>query len=158
MPFLRNRDIMKSATFYLLEQPPPQADLQAHEWLACQFAADQWRAGKRVLIACENQLQAEKLDEALWQREPHQFVPHNLAGEGPRYGAPVELCWPQKRGNAPRDILINLLPQFADFATAFHEVIDFVPIDENLKQLARERYKSYRSVGFNLTTATPPTY
>jgi DNA polymerase-3 subunit chi len=26
-----------------------------------------------------------------------------------------------------------------------------------LKQLARERYKAYRSVGFHLTTATPPT-
>ncbi|MDC9581878.1 DNA polymerase III subunit chi [Xenorhabdus sp. PR6a] len=163
---------MKNATFYLLEklllekQSPEKLspelsspeDLQPHEWLACQLAADQWRAGKRVLIACENQQQAEKLDEALWQREPNQFVPHNLAGEGPRYGAPVELCWPQKRSHAPRDVLITLLPHFADFATAFHEVIDFVPIDENLKQLARERYKSYRSVGFNLTMATPPTY
>ena len=66
-------------------------------------------------------------------QETHQFVPHNLAGEGPRYGAPVELCWPGKRGNAPRDLLINLQSQFADFATAFHEVIDFVPIDEQLK-------------------------
>ncbi|PHM71895.1 DNA polymerase III subunit chi [Xenorhabdus kozodoii] len=163
---------MKNAIFYLLEKLPleklspetlssepssPDA-LQPHEWLACQLAADQWRAGKRVLIACESQQQAEKLDEALWQREPNQFVPHNLAGEGPRYGAPVELCWPQKRGNAPRDVLVTLLPHFADFATAFHEVIDFVPIDENLKQLARERYKSYRSVGFHLTMATPPTY
>ena len=37
----------------------------------------------------------------------------------------------------PRVIsLINLQSQFADFATAFHEVIDFVPIDEQLKQLA----------------------
>ncbi|CAM3712292.1 DNA polymerase III subunit chi [Xenorhabdus thuongxuanensis] len=164
---------MKNATFYLLEklssleklspekrlsEQSSSDDLQPHEWLACQLAAEQWRAGKRVLIACESQQQAEKLDEALWQREPSQFVPHNLAGEGPRYGAPVELCWPQKRGNTPRDVLVTLLPYFADFATAFHEVIDFVPIDENLKQLARERYKSYRSVGFNLTMATPPTY
>ncbi|MDE9558219.1 DNA polymerase III subunit chi, partial [Xenorhabdus bovienii] len=80
---------MKNATFYLLEKLPPEKrlpeqssfsdDLQPHESLACQLAADQWRAGKRVLIACENQQQAEKLDEALWQREPNQFVPHNLA-------------------------------------------------------------------------------
>ncbi|KLU17671.1 DNA polymerase III subunit chi, partial [Proteus mirabilis] len=110
------------------------------------------------LLVCDSQPQAELLDEALWAREPHQFVPHNLAGEGPHYGAPVELCWPGKRGNAPRDLLINLQSQFADFATAFHEVIDFVPIDEQLKQLARERYKIYRSVGFTLTMATPPTY
>lgn len=149
---------MKKGTFYQLQQPSPQAEYEAHEWLACELAAEAWRNGKRVLIACEDQLQAEKMDEALWQRDPHQFVPHNLAGEGSRYGSPIEICWPNKRGNTPRDILINLQSQFADFATAFHEVIDFVPIDETLKQLARDRYKTYRSVGFNLTMATPPTY
>lgn len=149
---------MKSATFYLMEHPLVDDSLQAHEWLACQLAAEHWRLGKRILLVCESQAQAELLDEALWAREPHQFVPHNLAGEGPRYGSPVELCWPGKRGNAPRDILINLQTQFVDFATAFHEVIDFVPIDEQLKQLARERYKIYRRVGFTLTMATPPTY
>ncbi|MEQ5205019.1 DNA polymerase III subunit chi, partial [Providencia rettgeri] len=130
---------MKKGTFYQLQQPSPQAEYEAHEWLACELAAEPWRNGKPVLIACEDQLQAEKMDEALWQRDPHQFVPHNLAGEGPRYGSPIEICWPNKRGNTPRDILINLQSQFADFATAFHEVIDFVPIDETLKQLARDR-------------------
>ncbi|RXK33192.1 DNA polymerase III subunit chi [Arsenophonus endosymbiont of Bemisia tabaci Asia II 3] len=148
---------MKKATFYLIAQLSSQAELESHEWLACQLAAENWRMGKRVLIACEDQIQAEKLDEILWQREPYQFVPHNLAGEGPRYGAPVELCWLTKRGNSARDILINLQSTFANFATAFHEVIDFVPIDENLKQLARERYKTYRSMGFHLIMAPPPT-
>ncbi|MBN3263371.1 DNA polymerase III subunit chi [Pectobacterium brasiliense] len=147
---------MKNATFYLLEHDSKSGELSAHEALACDLAAERWRAGKRVLIACEDEQQAIRLDEALWQRDPNAFVPHNLAGEGPRHGAPVELAWPQRRGNAPRDLLISLLPQFADFATAFHEVIDFVPYEESLKQLARDRYKTYRSVGFQLTTATPP--
>ncbi|WP_114192619.1 DNA polymerase III subunit chi [Edaphovirga cremea] len=149
---------MKNATFYLLDNDRQSDGLSALEALTCQVAAERWRAGKRVLIACENQEQAQRLDEALWQREPNEFVPHNLAGEGPKFGAPVELCWPERRGNAPRDLLISLLPQFADFATAFHEVVDFVPYEDSLKQLARERYKAYRSVGFHLTTATPPTY
>lgn len=148
---------MNQVTFYLLENDLPGDQLSPHEALACQLAAERWRAGKRVLIACDSLEQAERLDEALWQREPDAFVPHNLAGEGPRFGAPVELCWPEKRSNSQRDLLISLLPQFADFATAFHEVIDFVPYDDNLKQLARDRYKAYRSVGFHLTTATPPT-
>lgn len=148
---------MKQATFYLLDNAEPSGALSAHEAVACAVAANGFRSGKRVLIACESQEQAQRLDEALWQREPHEFVPHNLAGEGPHYGAPVELCWPGKRGNAPRDLLIALLPQFADFATAFHEVVDFVPYEDTLKQLARDRYKAYRSVGFHLTTATPPT-
>lgn len=147
---------MKQATFFLLDAPDASGELSSHEALACQVAAERYRMGKRVLLACEDQQQAERLDEALWKRDPIHFVPHNLAGEGPRFGAPVELCWPGKRGNAPRDLLISLLPEFADFATAFHEVVDFVPYEDSLKQLARERYKAYRSVGFSLTTATPP--
>lgn len=147
---------MKNATFYLLETDTPVADLSALEALACELAETRWREGKRVLIACEDEAQAIRLDEALWQRPASAFVPHNLAGEGPKYGAPVELAWPQRRGNAPRDLLISLLPYFVDFATAFHEVIDFVPTEESLKQLARERFKAYRSVGFHLNTATPP--
>ena len=145
---------MKNATFYLPGPDTPHQTLSAVEALACELAAARWREGKRILVACENEAQAVRLDEALWQRPADSFVPHNLAGEGPRYGAPVELAWPEKRGNASRDLLITLLPWFADFATAFHEVIDFVPDEESLKQLARDRYKAYRSVGFQLNTAT----
>ncbi len=132
-------------------------ELNRYEALACELAAKYWRLGKRVLIACETLQQAERLDEALWQRSPEQFVPHNLAGEGPKQGAPIELAWPERRGSSPRHLLINLLPQIADFVTVFQEVIDFVPYEEHLKQLARERYKSYRRVGFHLSTATLPT-
>lgn len=149
---------MKSATFYILENDISSADLTSVEALACQLAAKHWRMGERILIACDSQAQAERLDEALWARDASSFVPHNLAGEGPKYGAPVELCWPEKRSNAPRDLLINLQLPFPDFATAFYKVIDFVPHEDSLKQQARERYKVYRSVGFNLSTATPPTF
>ncbi|NIF21391.1 DNA polymerase III subunit chi [Candidatus Pantoea multigeneris] len=147
---------MKNATFYVLADDVPADELSAVEALACDLAAQHWRGGQRILIACVDEQQAIRLDEALWQRPAEAFVPHNLAGEGPRYGAPVELAWPQRRGSSPRDLLISLLPQFADFATAFHEVVDFVPYEESQKQLARERYKAYRSVGFQLNTATPP--
>lgn len=147
---------MKTVTFYLLTDVTSQGDLSPPEALACELAASQWRNGKRVLIACESESQAILLDEALWQRPPHSFVPHNLSGEGPRSGAPVELCWPQKRGNSPRDTLISLLPQITSFASTFHEVIDFVPGDAFRKQQARERYKAYRVAGFQLNTATPP--
>ena len=74
--------------------------------------------------------------------------------EGPRGGAPVEIAWPEKRNSSPRDLLISLRVGFADFATAFTEVIDFVPYEDSLKQSARDRYKAYRVAGFNLNTAT----
>lgn len=147
---------MKKATFYLMPSSDSVGDLSAQEALVCELSALYWRQGKRLLIACEDEQQAFRLDEAMWQNPPAAFLPHNLAGEGPKYGAPIELAWPQKRGNSPRDILISLLPCVADFATAFYEVIDFVPYEESLKQMARDRYKAYRRVGFHLNTATPP--
>ena len=117
---------MKQATFYLLDNAEPSGALSAHEAVACAVAAERWRAGKRVLIACESQEQAQRLDEALWQREPHEFVPHKPAGGAALRRAGGTVLARQAR-NAPRDLLIALLPQFADFATAFHEVVDFVP-------------------------------
>ncbi len=69
--------------------------------------------------------------------------------------APVELCWPQRRNNMPRDLLISLLPVYADFTSSFREVIDFVPNERKLKQLARDRYKMYCNVGLQLTMIIP---
>ena len=97
---------MKNATFYLLDNDTTVDGLSAVEQLVCEIAAERWRSGKRVLIACEDEKQAYRLDEALWARPAESFVPHNLAGEGPRGGAPVEIAWPQKRSSSPRDILI----------------------------------------------------
>lgn len=144
-----------AALFYLLTSDDQHSVQDVQEQLACYLAAQQWRT-KRILIACADEAQALRLDETLWQHPAERFVPHNLAGEGPRQGAPVELAWPERRSNAPRDLLINLRSDFPDFATTFREVIDFVPYDAALKLLARERYKAYRRVGFHLSTATPP--
>ncbi|WP_457913522.1 DNA polymerase III subunit chi [Candidatus Gillettellia adelgis] len=148
---------MKTVTFYLLKHNKSEGVLSAHEVLVCALSIECWRSGKSLLIACENQEQARRLDEALWQYEPPAFVPHNLVGEGPNLGAPVELCWPGKHGNTARDLLISLQRQCTDFVSAFHQVIDFVPHEATLKQLARDRYKVYRRIGFHLATAMPPT-
>lgn len=83
---------MRNATFYILDNDNTIDGLSAVEQLVCEIAAERWRTGKRVLIACENEKQALRLDEALWARPAESFVPHNLAGEGPRGGAPVEIA------------------------------------------------------------------
>lgn len=118
---------MKNATFYLLDNEDTVDGLSAVEQLVCDIAAERWRNGKRVLIACEDEQQAIRLDEALWSRPPESFVPHNLAGEGPRGGAPVEIAWPQKRNSSPRDILISLR-QLCRFCHRFHRSDRLCPL------------------------------
>lgn len=146
----------KQAIFYLLSHDRSTGSLSAHEVLACTLATKHWRAGKRLLIACESREQAQRLDEALWQNEQDAFVPHDLAGNTLNSGTPLELSWPGNRGDSTRDLLINLQKQFVDFATDFHQVVDFVPYGDTMKKLARLRYTAYRRIGFNLVTLMQP--
>lgn len=148
---------MKKVLFYLIEEnnvsdAAKASSLLPHEYYACQKISEAWQQQHSVLVACDSQAQAEKIDEYLWQLDLANFIPHNLAGEGPKQGSPIEICWPERRGNTPRQYLINLQSHYADFATIFNDVIDFVPPTDELKNLARERYKCYKNAGFNLKT------
>lgn len=142
---------MRQVQFYLLQQESVES-LNAEEAQACELAAQAWRAGKRVLIACENEEQAFLLDEALWAREPDQFVPHNLSGEITSYATPIEISWKGKRNAQRRDLLINLQQTLPEFINSFTQIIDFVPVTEMKKAQARERYKQYRQLGWQLST------
>ena len=135
----------KNAQFYILKE-------QTAEQLACDLAAQSWRLGRKVLIACETEQQALDIDEALWAREPDEFVPHNLSGEATQYAAPIEISWKGKRNAHWRDLLINLQQDVPEFSNSFTQLIDFVPQQEEQKAQARERYKMLRQQGWQLST------
>lgn len=144
---------MKRAFFYQFIAPLAGiASLSPAEYLAAQKAWEFWQQRKRSLLICQSQTQAEKLDEYLWQFDTARFLPHNLVGEGPQGGAPVEICWPGRLGSGIRHILINLQADVADVAVMFNDIIDFVPFDEQEKQAARARYFGYKNLGFQLKT------
>ncbi|HGO5854083.1 TPA: DNA polymerase III subunit chi [Mannheimia haemolytica] len=142
---------MKQVQFYLLSQAD-SAELSAAEMQACELAAQAWRLGKRVLIACEAEQQALNIDEALWARDPDSFVPHNLSGEITTYPTPIEISWKGKRNAQRRDLLISLQTELPEFIGSFTQIIDFVPVEETAKAQARERYKQYRQLGWQLET------
>ncbi|AJA45002.1 DNA polymerase III subunit chi [Frischella perrara] len=147
--------MLKKVIFYLIENAKKFSidnALLPHEKLACEQIILNWQQGLRILVACQNQEQAERIDEYLWQLSPESFVPHNLVGEGLTNGSPVEIAWVGKKGNGNRQLLVNLQEQFPEFSPAYNDIIDFVPPDENLKALARERYLTYKSMGFNIKT------
>ena len=77
-------------------------------------------------------------------------MPHNLLGEGPKFGTPVEISW--QAPLHPRPILINLSQKTPDFAINFQHIIDFVPFLEPQKIAARIRYSTYKKMGLTLST------
>jgi len=146
--------MQKQATFYLLDETKTieltTSSNELHNnallFCACVQAALCYRQQQKVFIYTENQQQAHDLDELLWAFDADSFVPHNLMGEGPSYGSPVEISWQAPTNR--RAILINLTENAPSFVQQFGHVIDFVPPDEKLKQLARSRYRQYQQLGF----------
>lgn len=105
-----------------------------------------------LYLFCDDEAQALRLDELLWQLPPERFVPHQLQGESGQ--APVEIGHQPPRRRYAR--LINLAKQTPLFAGHFAQVVDFVPTDETQKQQARERYKHYRQAGHTLEMRDQP--
>lgn len=144
---------MSKVTFYIM---PEQSDTTAETSnsavveFACRLTAQLYRDKHKVFIFTDTQQQAEQIDEILWQFDPNQFVAHNLQGEGPSYGSPVEIGWQAPTNR--RTVLVNLSQQVPIFSQKFQQIFDFVPADESTKQQARERYKAFRVAGHALST------
>ncbi|TCN81491.1 DNA polymerase III subunit chi [Shewanella fodinae] len=150
---------MSQALFYLLPANPAADVSEQVSLLACRLAQQYFQQGQWLYLHCEDQAQAYQVDELLWQFEPNAFVPHNLKGEGPKNGAPVEIGFDRLGPNVRRPVLINLATAVPTFAHNFSQILDFVAGDDVQKQQARERYRQYRAQGIALNTqdlATQP--
>ncbi|WP_144213360.1 DNA polymerase III subunit chi [Shewanella donghaensis] len=148
---------MSKTLFYLMPALNTQATAAESVYLAaCQIAEQHYRQQKLVYIHCQSKQQAYAIDELLWQFEPTAFVPHNLKGEGPITGSPVEIGFDKLGANKSRQLLINLADQVPTFAVKFPQIIDFVANDDALKNIARLRYREYKQLGITLDTAELP--
>ena len=133
-----------------LTKPDVALNCQDYHLQACLQAAFYYRQKQRVFVFTDNQDSSHIIDELLWSFDPESFVPHNLIGEGPKGGAPVEIGHSPSRSRRP--VLINLASQVPNFAGNYQTIIDFVPSDEALKQLARDRFRHYKQLGFIVET------
>ncbi len=136
---------MPKVTFYQLSDDSPQAVQKR----ACALIADAYAQRQRIVVWCANQGDAEAIDELLWQLPAERFIPHNLAGEGPAGGAPVEVHW-QTDTIGQRPFLVNLSGRLPTTLKKHQRIIDFVPAAEGERQAARQRYKQYQQAGCNM--------
>lgn len=143
-----------NATFHVM---PDGCEEDSHLLYACLQAANYYRRQNKVFVFTPDEATAHKIDELLWSFDADSFVPHNLAGEGPKQGAAVEISCHAPTNRRP--ILINLSSTVPNFANQFSQIIDFVPVNETLKQQARDRFRTCRQWGFqtesqNITTTS----
>lgn len=138
---------MTQAIFYQVSQAGQGLASTEFE-LACALVARCYSNKQRISVYCANQADAERFDELLWQLPAERFIAHNLANEGPKGGALVEVTWP--KASALRNIVVNLSASALEQPQRYSQIYDFVPEDDTLKQAARERYKTYKLAGCSM--------
>ena len=133
--------------FYLLASVEPDA----LGLVACRLLEKAYCKGHRIYVHCENQHDAEWIDELLWTFRDDSFIPHNLQGEGPEPPPPVQLGY-DKEPRGFNDILLNLSHHIPPFYSKFKRIMELVTNLEAAKEQSRSHYKEYKSKGYELHT------
>ncbi|NOI65853.1 DNA polymerase III subunit chi [Vibrio sp. 99-8-1] len=143
---------MNTATFYIIQADSVQCTKAGFEEYVLFLIEHFSLQGAKLYLNTEDKQQAEHWDNLIWQRPTERFLPHHLIGEGPKNGTGIEIGYSKLKPSWNRQLVINVANDKTNFAGSFNQVVDFVPCDENAKQLARERYKIYRQAGYQLQT------
>ncbi len=143
---------MNTVTFYIIQPDSPQSNKKGFEeyvlFLLQHFSAQ----GVKIYLNTESREDSLYWDDKLWQQPPERFLAHNLVGEGPKNGTAIEIGYSDLKPGWNRQLVINLAKDDTTFARTFAQVVDFVPCDEKMKQIARERYKTYYLAGYQMQT------
>lgn len=119
---------------------------------ACQLAEQVYRQQRTVYLYVESEDSQKALDSLLWSFRDDSFLPHQLWLGETSGTAPVLLGCPKSPAPPTADILINLINTVPDFYAQFSKVLELIPEEPTLRQLARERYRYYKSAGCELAT------
>ena len=136
---------MPRADFYLIDKPRFREDPLL---LVCELAKRAFASTQPTLILARSLDQAEELDEKLWAFDENAFVPHQIAGDEDDAVTAVLIVPPDVQP-ADRPLVINLRDDCAP--GLFERVLEVVPADEAMRTGSRERWKTYRQAGFEVS-------
>jgi len=106
------------------------------------------RLSPSVLVLCPNDGFAAQLDERLWTIKAESFLAHAIACDDTKLNAqqPILLATSICRDNNPT-VLINGGLEVPTDLSKFSHIVDFVDgWDKHLKQVARERWSTYKQL------------
>jgi len=116
----------------------------------CDLAEEFYLAGQRVLVMTLDDNQGITLDRFMWTWKKGAFVPHvydNGSVEG--HDEPVVIVSEETNPNAAGVLIMGALCSI-EFIRQFSHVVDFAETyDETRLEESRERFRSYRELGFN---------
>lgn len=105
----------------------------------------------RILLLAENQQQLAQLDDALWTFSDLDFLPHVLLNSPLATHTPVLLSTTEEHPFDEMLMLINLSQRLVQNPARFVRIFEIVSRQEEDLLLGRQRYRSYASMGAQLT-------
>lgn len=138
-----------TVNFHLIDAINTEQIFQA----ACQLAEQAYRQQHTIYLYVESEDSLRTLDSLLWSFRDDSFLPHRLWSGKTSETAPILLGCPASPSPPAADILINLVTTVPDFYTQFSKVLELIPEEPRARQLARERYRYYKSEGCELVTS-----
>lgn len=136
---------MPSVEFIKLERPERAV-------LLCELAEEFSRKDQRIVIVVQDDNQGVTLDRFMWTWRKGSFVPHVYDnGAIDCIDEPVVITTREENRNGAQ-VLIQGRPCSIDFVRQFAQGIDFADVyDDQLAQQSRERYKTCRESGINVS-------
>ena len=128
--------------------------------LFCHGASDRLQAGTNwlhqlvpssteTLVYVPDKGQLERLDQLLWTRFPHSFLPHCHINSPLAPETPVLLS--NSLQNIPQgERLLNLSDELPEGFSRFKELIEIISQDEAVRLPARDRVKFYKDRGYEI--------
>jgi DNA polymerase-3 subunit chi len=115
---------------------------------ACQVASDLRSRGQEMVVTGEQAL-LEQLDLALWTFSPVEFVPHRWAHQTD-IEAPITLAPDLSVIRPQQPVLMNLGADVPAGFEAWLRLIDIVDLDPLARSAARERWRHYVHMGYDI--------
>lgn len=134
---------MTRVDFYILDKQ------SSPENFACSIVNKVFHKGMEIHIHTESRESAVRLDDYMWTFRDISFLPHVLADDSPGEATPVTIGW-EGSTRPNQDVLLNLGNNIPEFAGTFARIIEIVPPENPARDQARDRYRQYRELGYEL--------
>ena len=126
---------------------------------ACRLLRKAWRQGRQIVVTGPSE-QLQRLDTLLWTFDPDDFVPHARLRPGSPIAEPLRRTpiWLAEVAEdaPPRDVLVNLGPDWVEAGAAFARVIELVGALPDAVDDGRRRWRQYLAAGITPTRPQSP--
>ena len=132
--------------FYVLASGGERDRLRA----ACRIVEKAWQQGHTVWLTAESERQAEQMDQLLWTFKQDSFVPDERGTEGSLEDCAVRIV---AQAQAPDGgVHVNVATAPLPMPLIADRVVEIIPADDHGRAAGRERFRAYRTQGYELET------